>query len=101
MFEPSPTSVSPRQGRGVALAPLPSFDFLVSTKLPTCASSQISLSGLRCANGPIFAPSPTVLSVRTQLCLTSTLLPSVQFSITVYDRMRHFAPIRVLPNIEF
>ena len=30
---------------------MPSFAFLVSTKLPTCASSPISLPGRKCANG--------------------------------------------------
>jgi len=39
---------------------------LVSTKLPMCASASITLSGLRCANGPSSARSPTLLCVITQ-----------------------------------
>ncbi len=82
----------------VRLGPRRTRVFLVSTKLPMCASSSISLSGRRCENGPICAPSPTRLSVTTEYGFTVTRAPMTLSVTTLPTSTTDSGPTRVLPR---
>ena len=83
--------------RWFAFAPLPSRVFFVSTKLPTWASSPMSLPGRSRENGPRMARAATVDSCATVYGFTVTPSASAMSVRIAPAPIRQPAPTRVRP----
>ena len=98
MLVPAPTVASPRYVRWFALAPLPSFVFFSSTKLPTWAPSPTSAPGRSRENGPTTAALPTTASSKTQYGFTTAPSATVVSVRMEPCPTRQPAPMRVAPR---
>src|SRR5262245_66530294 len=94
-----PIVASPKYARCMDFVPVPSVDFLISTKFPTLTPSSSFVFIRRWANGPTEISSPNVVSTTTQPSTTLHLAPIRDFPIPLKQPTVTSPPLTLFPSL--